>query len=139
MRIAEAQRRYPAEIGFLPKPPSAASAWSRRGPFRQQAQGRSQAAKERPVAFALSGRTTETNFAARRFVCGLWPMPSPSPQSSAGQALPTPVLGWYPGRYVRRADDAGFPCPQAHFFTVLVFPDTVQVIPHVAARARAYR
>ena len=37
------------------------------------------------------------------------------------------------------ADDAGFPCPLAHFFTVLVLPNTVQVIPHVAARARAYR
>jgi hypothetical protein len=27
----------------------------------------------------------------------------------------------------------------AHFFTVIVLPVMVQVIPHVAARARAYR
>ncbi len=33
------------------------------------------------------------------------------------------------------ADDAGFPS----FLPVLVLPDTVQVIPHVAARTRAYR
>ena len=32
---------------------------------------------------------------------------------------------------------AGFPCPMAHFFTLIVSPVTVQVIPHVAgARPR---